>query len=713
MNLIHDWKYVFRVGITFLLLASILNAAAQSKPEADEKDPADTTEQEAGVIEEIVVTSRNREEKLQESPMAVTAFSAKQVEGAGIDGFEDFIGLTPNVSFLNSQDIGTVTLSARGITQVRNGDAPVTVVVDGVYQISPNAINQDLYDIERIEVVKGPQGALYGRNAIGGAVSIITKRPGYEPDYRLKIGLGNENQYKLGFSAGGPLGGDTVLYRVSGFYQDRDGYIPNEFLMEDADAREDLAASLRLMFLPNSDWSIDLKAAVSETDAGVNYFIPLPADGLAGDTSANPSFDNPGRGERNLEEYSIRVQFEAEFGRFTSLTAYSRFDEATLGDLDYTEVSFLDIINSRDLDSFSQEFRFTSPDNRRFRWMAGVYYLDSEGVKTIDVGVDFDDNGVFDIRNAVPLDARNTSLAGFAQINYDLNDAFELSLAARYDQDDREQIDLNTDASRDDTFSELQNKVTLAYNGDGRYMAYTSFAEGFRSGGFNAPGAAAFDDAFDEETTDNFELGFKSDWFRNRLVVNGAIFYTEFKNQQYFVLDTLLGQQGLLNIDESIARGFELEMQARPARGLDLLAAFGLTDTEIQAIDTSGQFFENIPGPLEGNKTPTTNDYSLNLTARYAVSVASGFDLSARVDYERLGRLYWHVDNSDFQDPIDLVHLRLGLQGKSWSVSGFVRNMGDTRYNVEFLAKEYTGLELDFRYPSLPRTYGIEASKKF
>jgi len=687
-------------GWILMALALAWPLAAQ-EPRSEEDDAA--KQEEALVVEEITVTARKRKEKLDKVPMSATVFSESEIASADIETVADFVELTSNVSFSQSQNPGNNTMTVRGISQVRNGDAPFAVVIDGVYQASPNSINQNLLDIERIEVLKGPQGALYGRNAIGGVISIVTQRPGQEQINRASLGYGKENELELSLSSKGPIS-DTWFYRVTGLYRDRDGYFTNETVNEDADPRRDKDAALWLAYLPNDRLTVDFKISASDTRDGGSYYIPV-TDGMPNEVDTNPVSELLPYAERELREYSARAEYADDWGAVSLVSSVSDVDELVFAD-DYLPISFLWAFQDLEHKSNTTELRYTSPDDRRLRWIVGGFFLDSDRSLATVVDIDFNDDGVFD--TTIPRSENNDNRATgvFAQVNYDVAEDVEFSAALRYDEDKREQTDQATGSLREATFDKLQPRVSLSWSPNERSMLYASYAEGFRSGGFNAPGVTAFPAIFDAETTETAELGFKSHWANRRVQLNGALFYTDFSNQQYYVFDGLSGSQGLLNIDESTAQGLELELRASVTREFKLGASLGITDTEIDALAPGQEAFV-------GNKSPNVDEHTGNLMGQYETPVGPATRLRARFDYRRQGKRYWHVDNDDFRNPVDLVNLRLGLSWKRWSATAYVDNLTDEQYSLELLASQFSGLGYDIRFPAQPRTFGLEIHTAF
>jgi iron complex outermembrane receptor protein len=281
----------------------------------------------SGIIEEMVVTTaRKREEAVEDIPASINVFSEDEIRSAGIETPHDFIALTPNVTLVQTQNAGNSFINIRGVSQARNSEMSAAVLVDDVLMTNPAQFNQQLYDIEQIEVLRGPQGALYGRNAIGGAITIRTKAPTDEFEGIIDVGGDSGPGYKVRGAVSGPIS-DTLKFRASASYVDTDGYINNKYLDEEADPYEDLSARLRLLYEPTDTFSADLRFYISQMDTQALYFnIAAEAD----DTSLPVRVNNPGVNERDTWGFSLKLDFETEFGTLTSITAFDDLEELAL-----------------------------------------------------------------------------------------------------------------------------------------------------------------------------------------------------------------------------------------------------------------------------------------------------------------------------------------------------------------------------------------------
>ena len=717
------------------------------------------------ILEEVVVTARKRDESLQDSPVSVRAFTESEIRSAGIERPHDFIGLTPNVTLVQTQNAGNSFINIRGVSQARNSEMSAAVLVDGVLLSNPAAFNQQLFDIEQIEVLRGPQGALYGRNAIGGAITINTKQPSDELEGKIEVGAENAPGYKVRGSISGPVAdSETLKFRLSGSWFDSDGNIDNEFLDEEADPYEDTSARLRLMWSPSETFTADFRASYSELETQALYFnIAAEAD----DTSLDVRVNNTGTNERDFYNLSLKLDFETDYGTFTSITAYDDLEELLTGDqfsflprpesainffpiadtikaLTGDDVADLSQTQYLEVDAWSQEIRFTSPADRDLRWIVGAYYISTD--RYISTGNQVDRGfGVFDVKKTPrvslfvdPTDPSpqlsllvdeqdNEAWAVFGEVAYDFNEQWEASLSLRYDEDERENttlteplydptfIPLVYGEKRNETWDDLQPKLTIRYKPSEDTMIYGGYSRGFRSGGFNQSGVGeavpepGVDDLFDEQTADTFEIGYKATLWDGRANLSAAAYFTSFDGAYFFFFDPGTSTQNLGSIDETEYYGFELEANAALTESLSGYIGIGYTDSEIQEAADPSQ---------EGNQAPLVTEYTVNLGGIFRTPLGNfgadwaDTDFVARVDYQRLGETWWDPNNLSSRDDVDLVDARLGVEAPgNWSVMLWAKNAFDEEYNAEFSPGPAPGANFLFKAP--PRRYGIDFMKWF
>lgn len=690
-----------RCAIALLLAAPAMVAVAQSEV-GDVSQP-----EAASQLEEVVVTARARSEDLQEVPDAVTAFSASAIEAAGIDEVNDFVRLTPAVTLVEaSQSPGIALLNIRGIGQQLNQEAPVAIVVDGVQTASSAALTQALLDVERIEVLKGPQGALYGRNAIGGALNITTREPSGEFEGSIAASMGNHDYEALNGLLTGPLGSDRVRYKLVANYSDYAGDFRNAFTGTLTNPREDWNVRGRLVADLTARVTLDVRASTSETtNAGYNAVILGTA--RADDFSGRPLSDRRGDGLREIDEYSLQAQFETALGTWTATSAFiDTLDESSY-DLDQRPVFLIDLAVQRTMvEAFSQELRLTSNDSRKLRYTAGAYLLDTDLQRATAVDLSPLVTGASGVVR-LPTDTQqdNRAWAGFAQLNYDLSDALELTGALRYDRDEREQLDLLTGTRQAADFSQLQPKASVAWKVNDARLLYATYAEGFRSGGFNQP-VPAFPLVFDKEASRAFELGLKNELFERRLRLNVAAFHTEQENQQVTLIDVAgTGAQGTVNIPETTFNGAEIELQAALSDQWALTTGLSWIDSEIIEFGQASQY--------EGNQSPYTARWTYSVGVDYRRALSNGWDLELHGDYAGQSRMYYEYFNTIEQPSYGLANLRLSTHNQRWRITAFIENAFDERYYSDVASNITTSGLGDLGIKGRARRYGMMVGMNF
>lgn len=636
-------------------------------------------------IEEVVVTARMREESLQDVPESITAYGREQIEAYGIDEYFDFVRITPGLSMVeSSQSPGIALFNLRGIGQQLNQEPPVAVIVDGVQIASSAAITQSLVDVERIEVVKGPQGALYGRNAIGGAINIVTKQPTDELSGYALAGIGTNGYRTTEAVIRGPVIQQKMKFSLAGGRSDYDGDFKNTATGKDVNPLENWFFRGRLMTSITDNLDIDLRYNHSETEnAGYNAVI-LPG-GDAGDFSVTPQSGRKGGGEREIDEAAVLLTLETSLGTLTSTTSYVDSSDASGYDLDQRPFDLIDLaLQITEIEAFSEELRISSASDKRFRYTAGVYYLETEQSRGTDVVL-------YPLVTGAPVpitlstDTRqdNTAWAVFAQASYDLRPDLELTLGLRYDEDEREQTDLFSGIINEETFDSLQPKLSLAYDLTDDILIYGTYGEGFRSGGFNQP-SPTFPLIYDAEETESYELGIKSQWLDSRIQFNSALFYTLQDNQQVTLVDVQnAGAQGIVTIDETSFTGIEFELLAYLNDDLKLTSGLSFVDTEVETFDSAPQY--------EGNQSPYSPEVTWSIGLDYAMTLQNDWQLDFHIDYSGQSGLYYEYFGTIEQPSYGLTNIRIGLRHGNVTLELFGENVFDEEYYTDVASNFITG----------------------
>ena len=714
---------------------------------------ADTASAQTEELTEVVVTARKRSESFQDVPMTVNVITEQTIQAAGIESPRDFIALVPNMTLVETQNAGNSFITVRGISQARNSEPSVAVLVDGVLETNPYEFDQELFDIRQIEVLKGPQGALYGRNAIGGAIIIRTKDLADHFEGSARVGVGNGVAEKAQVAVSGPIDpAGTLKYRASFNFYNTDGYLHNAYLDQKADPMRDYSGRLRFVWKPLEQLSADLRIYADRLETRAYYFV-IPRDNEANPFSsfttppdANNTVtpiqvNNPGEDNRDILDTALKLDFETGAGTLTSITDYDRTREIDTGDaFDFRPIGTsifkallgVDLNQSQFIDvrAWSQELRFTSAVQGGFSWIAGAYFVHTERFistgNMVDTGA-----GVYPVYKTPRLTGPNPSAtflsdgqnnnawAVFGDATYEVTPQWEVDAALRYDEDSRRNTTDTppaflaqlgdptafTGEVRKHTWSKLQPKGTLRYKPTETLTLYGSWSRGFRSGGFNQTGVGAVahstavlgvNDLFEAEVADTVEVGAKAQFFDRRVNAGLSLYHTQSRNGYFFVFLAANSTQNLGNLSATY-KGVELELSAKATERLDLYTSFGYTGSRITAMEDP---------TVIGKEAPLVSRTTFNAGAQYRQPLAGDLSGTVRLDFQNIGRTWWDPQNSTSRDPVSLLDLRLGLQATRWSITAWSKNLTNTIYNGEFSPG-------GFLWKALPRRYGVDFDYRF
>ncbi|HWQ88105.1 TonB-dependent receptor [Brevundimonas sp.] len=610
----------------------------------------DATPQEgASALDDVVVTARRREESLKDVPVAVSSLGAERLEETGASDITALQQQTPNATVQVARGSNSTLISfIRGVGQqdpLWGFEPGVGLYVDDVYVARPQGAVLDIFDIQRIEVLRGPQGSLYGRNTIGGAIKYVTARLSDEPELTLKGAYGSYNQIDLLASGSIPLS-DT--FRIGGAIAsyDRDGYGTNLNTGADVYDKDVLAGRLSLEWEPRQDMMVRLAYDRVEDNsnprhghrevAGVGPGAGVPAsvyDTYAGIGDSN-SVENQG--------LALTVQMDVnDHWTFKSISAYRDGDTDTVIDFDNTPAPTLDIPAVYSDDQFTQEFQFLF-DYDRIQGVAGVFYLDGTASGAFDTIA-----GNLGIVIGTQGSVETQSYAAFTDINFDITDRLHLGLGARYTQDEKTgQVfranylgatrspllggtarptlgAARTNYTRSRSFDQFTPKVSLSYDFSDEITGYASFSQGFKSGGFDMRGDATSTpqtvDGYDPETVDSFELGLKGSMFDRRLFFSSAVFHNEYQDQQVttqvpiVVGGVTTGIASFVdNVGSSTFTGAEFEAQLVVSDSLTANLALGYLDSQFDEFlryNLATASFEDISSQVVLQNAPKYTGY--------------------------------------------------------------------------------------------------------
>jgi iron complex outermembrane receptor protein len=842
-----------------LVLASgaALGAIALAAPATAQEAPADpaATEEEGGII----VTARRQSETLAEVPASVTVFGAETLAKTGVQRADDFIQLTPGVTIVTgTAEAGDTQINIRGINGARDAESSVALVVDGILKTNTAQLNQNQGTLRQVEILKGPQGALYGRNAAAGAIVLQTLKPGDRLEAGMLVRAAEDNTYLANGYISTPIGENAGLV-LSGNYSTTDGFFRNRFLgnSKTIDDQEIWGIDGRFVAQLGPNTELDVKARYADlTGASINFNASFHLPNFAG---VDPAFfedvnEHPFGFYSNIRptndqttfEASAKIEHEFEGMTLTAWALYSDVDQSLTADgtsadfarfLDQTGTATGDLAaasaacfaSTAELEGFplnaptfigeipvpfifapangstfgpyspttcdgtqfqirsqediSAEIRLASNGDGDVNWQVGAYYLHIDREVGVSLGADLGNGVTRQLYNAPGSDNPTTQLfndgfktdvyAIFASIDADVTDRFNISVAGRYDIEDRQVQSLvptvfdpitggpinpgqavvggvvQPIAPQSETFKQFQPKVSLRYELTDDINLYGNWGVGFKSGGFNNQGSAAIvdqafnqfigtdvqiDDQYRKEVSNAFELGVKGALAGGAVTFDLAGYYTNVEDMQFF--EFFVGGFGLLrvvsNIDEVEVYGVELNINAEIMDGWSVYGAANVTESEIK---------ENASRPVTvGNKSPYTADYTINIGTQLDLPINDRIDFVTRADYRITGPTWFHslqddtnptlfsgllpisalalpafVGDADYsvsrRDAFGVMDLRVGIEGERWSVIAYAENLFNEKYlNEVITAVEFGG---SFISPGGRQRFGVELGYKF
>lgn len=636
-------------------------------------------------IDPLNVTARKREESATSIPSMVAAFSRRDIELSRYQHIGNVGDFDPALTYIDPANPSQTAFIIRGVFGGYEAtEYAASMFVDGVYQGADFMYTRDLFDIERIEIMKGPQTALYGKSSIGGAISVITRDPSDVFEFSSKTTVGTEERFQESMVLNLPIVPGVFSARAAWHYSSSDGFIDNARNGNSLDDDEQNSFRLKFKYTPNDDLSIVASLSYRERDQG-SWFHHKVAHiedflGQPHDTNLYPFVS------LDAKAFSLTVE-KTLFGdfRFTSISAWDESNVDDLADYDLSSQapnavdpwSNISFATDQSRESFSQEFRFASPADRKASWMVGAYFFDMEDRYGQDLAI----STLIPIPSPPPLRTLTdfNTYSVFGQLIYEATEDWELSVEGRFDYDEREQKDLinplNAKAIDFDAFSP---KVTLSYQWSPETFLYGSWTKGHKAGGINQGDFPVFGD----EESNAFELGYKSFNSEGGLSLNFAYFLNFLDGQHRTEFDVASLSEFVANKGEAKVEGVELEMGKRLSDRFMLSAGLVVVDntfTDYQGF-LVGPTGEVKVWDLTGNKEPFVSDYELTMGLSYSKAIGDEGVFSARLDARGSGKKRFEVFNIVEHEPYQIVNLNLRYRLNRWEFGLYVDNLFDEDY---------------------------------
>ena len=693
-------------------------------------------------LEEIVVTARKTSESLQDVPISISVVSEDILKQRGISVLSEITTIMPNVTTTGGGQ-GANVFSIRGLSTTSNNpgfESGIGLYIDEVYVGKSFAFDTALLGAESIEVLRGPQGTLFGRNTIGGVISLHTKNPGNDVEAEVDATYGNYNFIQVRGQVSGPIIEDKVSAMISGMIKNRDGYLTDHVTGAEYNNEDSYALRGKLRFTPSDDIQVTLSTDYYKDD-NIDGVADVRGGALAtvdGTPLEERTIGTNFAGFGHRENYGIsgNLVWGGDGFEVTSITSYRSMEIDSLLDQDFTVVDFSFTGRRERLKQFSQEIRLASENDGAFNYLVGLYYFNSDldALTTANLGTDA---MVALLGAALPGETAFTdaqvngnAYAIFGSFNYDVSDDLTFSGGLRYSYEDKDIIFEQTlsagafvlpladiavpIAPLNDKVSDgaVSGNISLNYKIDEDASVYATFSRGFKAGGFNATvlGFSPTQIRFEKEMVNQYEIGFKSSLMDNRMRLNAAAFYMDYSDKQEQIVNGAIFTVG--NAASATSKGFEVELSALPHPQFEIFANLGYLDTTYDSFP--GCDFDEVGAPVDcsGNKLQTAPEISASFGGRFEQPVTDGINLvlSGDLTYED-DSFITSTNNPDFiKQSGTFVNGRIGVESADggWSIAVWGKNIFNIRreeLSFDFLGTQYV-------YQTNPRTYGLEVRLK-
>lgn len=710
-------------GISVSIAAMLLGAApavfAQEKPSSNGAN-------DEAPVGEIIVTAQRRAENVQKVPISIAVVSGDTLVSQGVMSSDGIQRLAPGLS-MSTVGTGFVSytyMRGGGTNQIDPGSDPsVAFFVDEVYITGASGLQFDLFDIDHVEVLKGPQGTLFGRNAASGAISIVTKRPSSTFGGNAHLEYGEYNSLLARASVTGPLTSDGALsFRLSGAYRSQDAFTKNLTGGKDPGDVDSGGARGQLQY-KSGPLTILLAGDYFKARNGqTNQFISSAnVAALVDPTLPQPTnqsfyahyYNLIGYENQDVYNLSGRIELETGIGTITSVSAYRHNKFKRRQDQDGTLYDSFDLFSSEKDKTFSQELRIVGDAaNDKVHYVAGVYYYDGEidSVFVVKAGPAFPNAG---FRGRTSTDSRTLSTksyAAFGQLTYDLTDQFGVTIGGRWTKDKKDDDRavsifglINYTATPKKSWTAFTPSATLNFKPTEDVLTYFSYRRGFKSGGFQAllaSSATVANIPFNPEKVDSYEFGVKATLLDRTLTANLALFRSDITDQQ--VSRTISATQIYIdNAGETRAEGLDFEFVARPSRRLTVTASGTYQKAKFRK-------FQSGAISYKGKHQLRSPDFAGYFAIDYRMPLGDFGDLALHADYSERSEQFYDLANTKlpglYSPAYGVGNLRATLEPSALpiKISAFVKNVGNKHYYQNIAANGQSGLAV----PGAPRVFG-------
>ena len=697
-----------RLVVTIMAAAFLFNPYFITGVIAQEEKPKQETTQEEKArgeheLETMTVTAQKQEENVQEVPISISIFNEQAIEDRRIQSVLDVADFVPNLLIFQNAWSNIITPSMRGIhAHPHTLSVSTALYVDGVPSLSCIGYEDGVLDVERIEVLRGPQGTLYGKNAEAGVISIITRQPDNEFRGKATVQGGSFLSTETGdgldgtfsFNVSGPLLEDRLFAGFAGKYYQQQGFIENVTTGDTANDKGHCYGRGHLRWTPTDQFDISLIISQMEyDDAGPNFGMTELGSAMFGlsPNGYRQESSNIDPYNKSIESFqALKVIYDFNDAlKLTSVTVRRVYEDKRWSDLDLSQMTIAHSKMDSQFEKLSQELRLNYA-NEKLKWLVGLFYDNDNDDYFNEVVSDY---SIMASTTARRIDGE--SYAAFTNLTYPLLQDLNVVAGLRYEKQNREIKDNVSGGQRADSWESVTPKLVLEYFFTPSIMSYIGATKGFRSGGFNVPDVGSQYVSYDQEELWSYEVGAKSVFMENRLVVNGAAYYMDIENMQVDEAISYL-ETYTTNAAEASGYGFELDVTARLLEGFTVTAGFGYNHIEFDK-------FQDALGDYKGNMSSYAPEYTFNFGAQYRHY--NGF--YARADLIGYGKMYLDHANEYTRDAYQIVNAKIGYETERFDIYLYGKNIFDEEYDMVGYSGGYAiiysdpgeiGLQLTYRF---------------
>jgi len=625
-------------------------------------------------LKDLTVTAQKQDENYIDVPISLNVFDEFQIEDKKIDTIQDLANNASNLIFLDAGGSGVLSPFIRGIasdTGVENSN--VAIYLDGIPYVNTFGNEILLENVKRIEVLKGPQSVLYGKNSYAGVINIISKEPtkNFHGDITLELGSDNKKSYSLSLNT--PLS-EKFLMNLFYKHNQKDGFITNNNLNNKDNFEESDFGKIHVKYIHSDNLDFSLISSILKNDNGApSWNIPTATDLR----QTNSNFQ--GKNDLSTNTNAFKINYNFEGFKFSSISTYKKYDNATSYDADFSAQTFNHVIGDTNTKEFSQEFRL-SKTQENYKYLLGLYADNMKKQRDIKIIT-------MPFQN---YETKSKTLSAFANIDYAFSKKIALSLGGRIDKDT---IDLNDNllnVNDNNSYTNFSPKATLKYKMDENTMFYSTISKGYKAGGYYLFAPTLDQRWVKKESLINYEIGAKS--YLDNLTLSFSAFFMDIKDKQVSThIDPLYSF--VQNAAKAESKGFELDLDYKVNDTLNLYSHFGYSNSTLKE-------FSDSQGDYSGNKNPFSPKYTYSLGAQYRN--ANG--IFATVNLKGQSKMYSDKQNQLTTKAFNIVNTKIGYEQANYEIYLYANNIGDKKYDTSYGAVTFL---------SKPREIGIQLKYRF